>query len=176
MYAPFIRLIPEDSEIETDDVDQNGIDDSYRNSDNNVEQPSTNSAPPTIIDANTRVDNDGDATADSSPNRINEQIDTNEIAGSDGLPTEQPTLIQIDNENRNKISTGSISCDVNNGGCEQTCNMVPNNNGDENVVECSCKDGFYLDAVDGTKCLGESYKINLFIRLNFFYVLVHMHT
>lgn len=161
----FICLIPVDYDNETDDVDQNGIVNSNRNSNNNnndddddddddeddddnddnVQQPSTDSTLPTITD---------DARTDSSANRINEQIDTNEINASEIQPTEQPAIVI---ENRNEISTGSRSCDVNNGGCEQSCIMVPNDppNG-ENVVECLCKPGFYLDD-DGTKCLGELF-------------------
>lgn len=163
----FICLIPVDYDNETDDVDQNGILISNRNSNNNnsdgddddnvgddddnnnVQQPATDSTRPVITD---------DATSDSSLNRINEQIDTNEIDGSETQPTEQPTeqpppaVI----ENRNKISIGALSCDLNNGGCEQTCNMVPDAQSGENVVECSCTDGFYLDADGGTNCLGES--------------------
>lgn len=159
----FICLIPGDYDNETDDVDQNGIDNSNRNSDNDdddddnenvddTQQPSTNSnsARPTII--NSKTDED-DATPDSSTNRYNEQIDTNEINGSEAQPTEQPSIII---ENRNEIPISSMSCDINNGGCEQTCNMVPNEvDSGDNVVECSCKEGFYLDADGATKCLGE---------------------
>lgn len=149
-------LIPADYDNQTDDADQNGIDDSNRNSnddddENEIQQPATNSAGPSNIDS--KVDDnitDGDATSDSSTKRINEPIDANEIGGSEAQPTERPTIVY---DNRNHIS---ISCDVNNGGCEQTCNMVPGENDDENVVECSCKEGFYLDSDGGKKCFGES--------------------
>lgn len=145
----FICLIPGDYDNETDDVDQNEIDNSNRSSDNDdgdniVQQPTTNSAHPSIIDTNTsKID------ATDVGNRINEQIDTNEIIGSEA----QPTIIL---ENRNEMDIDSMSCDRNNGGCEQTCNMVPGEGNGGNVVECSCNDGFYLDADGGSKCLGRS--------------------
>lgn len=157
----FICLIPVDygnensngnsnNDDDDDGDDDDDVDDEDEDDDNNnVQQPSTNSAGPTIT---------GDETSDSSANRINEQIDTNEINGYETQPTEQPAIAI---ENRN-IPSESKSCDVNNGGCEQMCNMVPNKQGAENVVECSCREGFYLDS--DMKCLGESH--NLFIRLN----------
>lgn len=171
----FICLIPVDYDNEANGVDQNGIPNSNSNSNNNSDgdddeegdevdededdenvQPSTNSARPTITDDETVQI----LKSDSSADRINEQIDTNEINGYETQPTEQPAIAI---ENRNMMPSDSKSCDVNNGGCEQMCNMVPSAQDGENVVECSCRDGFYLDA--DTKCLGESY--NLFIRLNF---------
>lgn len=158
IYATFtfICLIPGDYDNETDDVDQNGIDNSNRNSDNddgddNVQQPTTNSDRPSIIDTKTSPI---DARTDSSDNRINVQINTNEILGSEWQPTEQHRSTLT--ERPNQISIDSKSCDRNNGGCEQTCNMVPNDDNSGNVVECSCNEGFYLDADGGSKCVGKS--------------------
>lgn len=123
-------------------MDQNEIDNSSRRSDID-DAAKNNSAHPSIIDTTI------DATSDSSPNHINEQIDTNEIIGSETRPPNNM-------ENRNEISIDAISCDRDNGGCEQKCNIVPGEGDRGNVIECSCHDGFYLEADGGSKCLGKS--------------------
>lgn len=81
-------------------------------------------------------------------NNIDEQIATNEITATSGPSVEAPV------ESRNEVSAAD-TCDVNNGGCEHTCTMVPDEEIGGNVVECSCREGFYLDSAEGKKCSGE---------------------
>lgn len=45
-------------------------------------------------------------------------------------------------------------CAVNYGGCEQKCTVVQNELTGQDVVACSCGDGYALD-IDGTHCIGE---------------------
>lgn len=47
------------------------------------------------------------------------------------------------------------TCDANNGGCDQICNMVQNEHGDALVAECSCSLGYYLDLDEGKHCIGK---------------------
>lgn len=52
------------------------------------------------------------------------------------------------------------TCDINNGGCDQICNMVQNENSDALIAECSCSLGYYLDLEEGKHCIGKCF-INL---------------
>lgn len=140
----YSSLIPEDYDNEPDDVDQNGIDDA--NGNGNAQQPDTNS-----VQQNIDLDRDAkkvDIIEATSPISTDLQIDTNEIS----VPQpSKPNSV----EHRNEISVNVASCDVNNGGCEQTCNIVPNDGNGGNVIECSCNEGFYLEKEGGTNCLGK---------------------
>lgn len=153
-HATLIHLlIPKDYDTETDDVDQNGIDDANRNG-NGVQQPDTNTVQPINEfdrDANKvdTIEQQHTTSTISTDEQIAEQIDTNEI----GVPESSQPTASIDNLNH--IPVDLQSCDINNGGCEQTCNMVPNEQNNGNIVECSCNEGFYLDKEGGTKCLGK---------------------
>lgn len=49
------------------------------------------------------------------------------------------------------------TCDVNNGGCDQICNMVQNENSDALIAECSCSLGYYLDLEEGKHCIGKCF-------------------
>lgn len=160
-------LIPDDYDNETDDVDQNGIDETNRNGDAQqpLPPPSLSPVEPNSVPINpSNTDDALEQTTKMPAIDVNEQINTNEIGAT---PTEP--AIQVEVDDRNAISTTTASCDVNNGGCEQTCNMVPN--GDDNVVECSCNNGFYIDA-DPTKCLGEFIYFHSFFLCLFVYLLV----
>lgn len=74
-------------------------------------------------------------------------VDTSEIPS-----VVQPTEPQIDSQN---------NCDVNNGGCDHICDMVPI---DQTFsVQCGCNDGYFLDSSNGKMCIGKfkSYFLSL---------------
>lgn len=62
------------------------------------------------------------------------------------ISTEAQTPPQANLDNPN-------GCSNNNGGCQHICTMVPN--GNEPSVQCSCKNGYYLDSSNGQTCVGE---------------------
>lgn len=99
---------------------------------------------------------------------INEQIDTNEI----DLPPPAEATVVI--SNGDAIAVDQNSCNVNNGGCEQICNNVPNAENSGTVVECSCYEGFYLDKEGGTVCLGKLFVC--FVISSIFYALAKKNT
>lgn len=77
-----------------------------------------------------------------------EQIGTNEINAQPTEPSNTPSLIRTE-------IPAVATCDVDNGGCEQTCNMVQNELTGAMMIECSCGSGYYLDLAEGKHCLGE---------------------
>lgn len=145
-HHTYSSLIPVDYGNETDDDD--GEDDQNENDD--VNKSDANNSTPSSQQPNNESEITGEPkvktietipvglTDENQDTNINEIIPTNENV--------DPTL-----ENRNDISP---SCDVNNGGCEQTCSMVSDEETGNSLAECSCRIGFYLDD-EGLKCLGE---------------------
>lgn len=63
--------------------------------------------------------------------------------------TEPPRI-----EDHNELGQGTISCEINNGGCEQLCSTAQDDESGSMKVECSCNEGFYLDSIDGKGCVG----------------------
>lgn len=64
------------------------------------------------------------------------------------------------------------TCDVNNGGCDQICNMVQKENSDALIAECSCRLGYYLDSEEEKHCIGKCF---LFFKLNLLLILSARH-
>lgn len=143
---------------ETDDDVQNGNDDTRKTdaenaAKNSLQQNNENESHVEKIEPSEPI-----PTAPTN-NNIDEQIATNEITS-----TVQTTQAPI--EQRNELPTAD-TCDVNNGGCEHTCTMVPDEEIGGNVVECSCREGFYLDSEEGKKCSGEFIIIFFFSTIYF---------
>lgn len=132
---------------ETDDDDQNGNDghhktDTENAATNTVQQNNENETHAETIEPTEPI------PAVLTNNNIDEQITTNEIIPTVAQTSEAPI------ESHNEVATAD-TCDVNNGGCEHTCTMVPDEEVGTNVIECSCREGFYLDSAEGKKCSGE---------------------
>lgn len=153
-------LIPVDYGNETDDDDQNGNDDTNKT---DAENAATNS-----LQQNNEIPKNAEKiepveTIETIPavsnNNVDEQIATNEIIQT--TATVAPVT-----ENR---SEDAVNCELNNGGCEQTCTMVPDEEIGINVVECSCRSGFYLDSDEGRKCLGKCICCSVQSYFNFQY-------
>ncbi|XP_031619503.1 fibrillin-2 isoform X4 [Contarinia nasturtii] len=137
---------------DSDDDNQNENSDSIKT---DTENTATNSVQQNNENINTETveknvtPNEPISVASTNDNsNVDEQIITNEIIPQ----TKEETINVIPNEIEKPTPT-SNSCDVNNGGCEQICNMVPDDDIGANVPECSCNIGFYLDQMDGVKCL-----------------------
>lgn len=133
---------------ETDD-DQNGNDETNKT---DAENAATNSLQQGNTQ-NNQIEKNAEQiqpieTESPSNANLDEQIATNEIIQT--IATVAPPT-----ENRIEISSDASSCELNNGGCEQTCTMVPDEETGTNVAECSCRAGFYLDSDEGKKCLGK---------------------
>lgn len=133
-------IIPEDYDSGTDDEDQNGIDNANKN--DGVEISATNT-----VQANHEEKPIEQSTVGATT--VNERIDANE----NNIHITETT--QSTNEILHEIVPPAVSCDVNNGGCDQTCSMVPLEGSGATVAECSCAQGFYLDAYEGRKCFGK---------------------
>lgn len=137
---------------EADDDNQNGIDDTNKSETNNLDSNS--------VQSNTEI-------AQKNQEPTAETIDTvpantiNEITDED-----PPILVEPIIEHRDDFAESS-SCDVNNGGCEHICTMVPDEEIGANIVECSCQIGFYLDD-EGQKCLGKFIILLSYKYLSFF--------
>lgn len=131
----FISNPPADFDGGTDDDEQNGNDVMIKNETNQPVQPNENAIP-----------------SENEIEILTNQIEDNTNEISKSVPPADIVLVTAQTENRIDLSE---ICDLNNGGCEQTCNMVDGETNSTDVVECSCKSGFYLDD-DGKKCLGES--------------------
>ena len=103
------------------------------------------------------------AVAPTNNNNIDEQITTNEI-----ITTIETSEAPIKTQ-KEVVTTADDTCDVNNGGCEHICTMVPDEEIGGNVVECSCREGFYLDSAEGKKCSGEfiTFSHNFFFQISF---------
>lgn len=153
----YSSLIPVDYGNETDDDDQNENDDTNKT---NAENVATNS-----LQQNNEFEKNAEKIEpiEMVPavlnNNVDEQIATNEIIQT--IATVAPST-----ESHSEISIDSSGCDLNNGGCEQTCTMVPDEEIGTNVVECSCRAGFYLDSDEGKKCLGECMCLSFLLDSN----------
>lgn len=139
---------------ETDDDNQNGIDDTNKSETNNLNSNS--------VQSNIEIDQKNQETTAKTIDTVPANT-INEI--TDEVP---PILVEPTIEHRDNFAE-SFNCDVNNGGCEQTCTMVPDEEIGANVVECSCQIGFYLDD-EGQKCLGKFIILLSYKYLSFFCV------
>lgn len=155
-HHTYSSLIPADYGNETDDDDQNGNDDTNKGDANNS---APNSLQPNI-DTHETNEQQNVATIPVDATDENQIHENNEIFAPIDQP--EPTI-----ENGIETPTELSSCDVNNGGCEQTCTMVPDEEIGASVVECSCQIGFYLDE-RGRKCLSKFIICVSFYCLNAF--------
>lgn len=124
---------------ETDDEDEN-IDSQNNNNNNENSVYSEN-------DINTSNAN----PSPSTETQLNENAKGNEVEITNDLEpiqTEKPTLDINLTENR-------ANCNTNNGGCDQICSYIQDEPTGNAYVECSCNEGFYLDSIDGKKCIGK---------------------
>lgn len=141
-------LIPADYGNETDDDD--GNDDNRKTDDenaatNSLQQNNENESHVEKVESTEPIPV---AVAPTNNNNIDEQITTNEIITT--IETSEAPI-----KTQKEVSTADDTCDVNNGGCDHICTIVPDEEIGGNVVECSCREGFYLDSAEGKKCSGE---------------------
>lgn len=135
-----------DEEIyENSDENENGNENENENRNDVINQTDVENSTTNSLQQNNENQSKNEVKIETNHNN-NEQIVTNEIT---------PKIQTSEAENDiNIVDPSSESCDVNNGGCEHTCTMVPDAELGSNIAECSCKRGFYLDG-EGMKCLGE---------------------
>lgn len=140
-YFEYFVKIPADYNTETDDVDENEYSGKSNDINENIEITNRNEADENEISENTEI-TENKLTEESSEN--NKPILTSE--------TDPEAATELNNR---KDSNGEINCNSNNGGCEHTCNMIPDKVNNSLVIECSCNNGFYLDSYEGKHCIGK---------------------
>lgn len=79
---------------------------------------------------------------------------------------QSPNEVNEVHENLSNRST----CDVNNGGCDQICNMIQMENSDTLIAECSCSLGYYLDLEEGKHCIGKCFQFECSFFFLFFWL------
>lgn len=154
LYAT--SLIPVDYGTDSDDDDQHGNDDSNKT---DAENAATNSLQQNNVNNGSNIE-PSEIIPNVPANTVTEQLENNEILPTPEIP---PPTVPNQNEIAPTISV-EPSCDLDNGGCEQTCTMIPDEEIGGNVAECSCRIGFYLDSDVGKKCLGMFLSIYFFLK------------
>lgn len=111
-----------------------------------------------------RDENQIEQRHDAGPTTRNPSTNENEIIRENVAVDSRSGLIESTNEaavateDSDSIShidsQSSVGCAVNNGGCEQNCAVAQNELTGQNVIACSCGEGYALD-IDGTHCIGE---------------------
>lgn len=85
------------------------------------------------------TDTEVEPITDDADNTHDNEIPTNET------PTKPQVELHADNQN---------DCNVNNGGCDHTCNMGPSADDQSFTVQCACNGGYYLDSNEKS-CIGK---------------------
>lgn len=156
----YSSLIPADYGNESDDDGENENSDSNKTE---TENAATNSVQPNEenIKIETQEKNEMPSETVSVAPAVDNGNDQLEFNPSPQTPEPTIDVLYIPSEVATTTTTTTTiappavdSCDVNNGGCDQICNMVPDDETGVDVSECSCNGGFYLDQ-EGKKCLGE---------------------